>query len=418
MRKLIVLTIVLFLLKTLQSQQIIDSVSMNSNYTNQVFYSLENGVVSSINNENWTIALSVSNTGAEGSSIILNEANSQLWAYPGSNAQWTTFDTSNHLSWEQLLNTDTTWTNGAFNKYRGAAGAFDMGWGILNPNNNFWIFGDSLYLIKLSDNSYKKLWVVSLKTGLWEFKYADIDGANEHVVIFNKSSYPNRNFIYYDMLSHQLIDREPANNSWDLTFLKHSDFVNPPGVHVAVTSIFSNKKVWSAKSYEIDYNAASTSTIPQTSFIKKIDNIGREWKKFTSGSGWRVYDSIAYFLYNSDSTGLYRLVFTGFGGTSNGTTYFTKELIQAIGIEEQRIEKDLLIFPNPAKNELTVYIRNITNSKSSIQIADITGKIVLEVADNIFNNQLHLDISSLKSGIYIVSIQTDNMVVSSKFSKQ
>src|SRR5690606_18318149 len=107
-------------------------------------------------------------------------------------------------------------------------------------------------------------WIVSLKSGLWEFKYANVDGSNEQVITFNKSTYPNRNFVYFDMINNQLIDREPNNNSWDLTFVKHTDFVSPPGTYVSVSSVFSNKNVWSAKSHEANYAAALISTTPQT----------------------------------------------------------------------------------------------------------------------------------------------------------
>ncbi|MBE7443722.1 MAG: hypothetical protein HS119_14845, partial [Flavobacteriales bacterium] len=335
MKKLISTALIIStILLNLKAQPISDSTSMQASYTNQVFYSLDNGEISNVDNNNWSIAFSVSGTGAAGSAILLNEATSTLWAYPGDKNQWSSFDTSNFNSWKRLLNTDTTWTNGAFNVYRGAAGTFDMGWGILNPSNNFWTFGDSLYLIKLSDDSYRKLWIVSLKSGLWEFKYANVDGSNEQVITFNKSTYPNRNFVYFDMINNQLIDREPNNNSWDLTFVKHTDFVSPPGTYVSVSSVFSNKNVWSAKAHEANYAAALISTTPQTAFNQRIDNIGREWKKFSSATGWIVYDSIAYFIYDNDSTQFYRIIFTGFGGLGNGKTYFTKELLTNVGIND------------------------------------------------------------------------------------
>ncbi|PKP45247.1 MAG: hypothetical protein CVT95_09165, partial [Bacteroidetes bacterium HGW-Bacteroidetes-12] len=243
MKKLVLTILLSTTVIIAMAQPINDSTSMQALYTNQVFYSLANGEVANVDNNNWSVAFSVSGNGAAGSSILLNEATTTLWAYPSDTAQWNSFDTTNFSSWKKLLNTDTTWVNGAFNAFRGSNGTFDMGWGILNPNNNFWTFGDSLYLIKLSDNTYRKLWIVSLKTGLWEFKYANVDGSNEQVITFNKSTYTNKNFVYFDMITNQLIDREPNNNSWELTFFKHTDFVNPPGSYVSVTSVFSNKTI-------------------------------------------------------------------------------------------------------------------------------------------------------------------------------
>lgn len=405
---------------SIKAQPISDSTSMQASYTNQVFYSLDNGEISNVDNNNWSIAFSVSGTGAAGSAILLNEATSTLWAYPGDKNQWSSFDTSNFNSWKRLLNTDTTWTNGAFNLYRGAAGTFDMGWGILNPSNNFWTFGDSLYLIKLSDDSYRKLWIVSLKSGLWEFKYANVDGSNEQVITFNKSTYPNRNFVYFDMINNQLIDREPNNNSWDLTFVKHTDFVSPPGTYVSVSSVFNNKNVWSAKAHEANYAAALISTTPQTAFNQRIDNIGREWKKFSSATGWVVYDSIAYFVYDNDSTQFYRIIFTGFGGLGNGKTYFTKELLTNVGINDIENKTNFSIYPNPATNNLTLLLNHNKTEILTIEIYNIAGKVVQQkqLTTTAGVQQYNFNISDLSSGFYVLSIHSDNFKLTQKFVKQ
>ena len=156
--------------------------------------------------------------------------------------------------------------------HRGASGTFDMGWGVLNPLNNYWTFGDSLYLIKLSDNSFRKLWIVSLKSGTWEYKYANVDGSNEQTFSIVKSTYPNRNFVYHSILNNVIIDREPDNTTWDIMFAKHTDYISYAGQYVSVTSVFNNRNVWSAKAYEADYVAASTSITPQTTLNQKINN--------------------------------------------------------------------------------------------------------------------------------------------------
>ncbi|HRN42373.1 MAG TPA: T9SS type A sorting domain-containing protein [Vicingus sp.] len=421
MKKLISTALIIStILLNLKAQPISDSTSMQASYTNQVFYSLDNGEISNVDNNNWSIAFSVSGTGAAGSAILLNEATSTLWAYPGDKNQWSSFDTSNFNSWKRLLNTDTTWTNGAFNVYRGAAGTFDMGWGILNPSNNFWTFGDSLYLIKLSDDSYRKLWIVSLKSGLWEFKYANVDGSNEQVITFNKSTYPNRNFVYFDMINNQLIDREPNNNSWDLTFVKHTDFVSPPGTYVSVSSVFNNKNVWSAKAHEANYAAALISTTPQTAFNQRIDNIGREWKKFSSATGWVVYDSIAYFVYDNDSTQFYRIIFTGFGGLGNGKTYFTKELLTNVGINDIENKTIFSIYPNPATNNLTLLLTHNKTEILTVEIYNIAGKVVQQkqLTTNSSVQQYNFNISDLSSGFYVLSIHSDNVKLTQKFVKQ
>lgn len=402
---------IFILLNTIFAQPVSETVSMQAQYQQQVFYSLENGIIKSESATNWEIAFAVSGNGAAGSSILLNEANATLWAYPGDTSEWNTFDTTNYNTWERLLNTDTSWTNGAFNVYRGANGMFDMGWGVLNPQNNYWTFGDSLYLVKLANNSFKKLWIISLKSGAWEFKYANIDGSNEQIITFNKNSYPNRNFVYFSMINNQLIDREPDNTTWELTFVKHIDYVFPPGMYVSVSSIFSNVNVWSAKGHYTDFATANAATTPQTSFNQNINNIGREWKKYSSANGWEVYDTIAYFVHNLDSTKLFRIVFTGFGGMANGDTYFDIEEIITTSVDEQLSFIDFEFYPNPASENINIRVSDNVNHLQA-NILDITGKTLK--TSWLRNTLNELYVGDLPSGMYLIQLLSDKEQITKK----
>lgn len=397
-------------------QSINDSTSMEQLYTNQVFYSLDNGEVSSINNNDWDLGFAMSGNGAAGSAIILNEATTTLWAFPADTAIWASMDTTGHNNWEQLLNSDTSWTNGAFNTYRGAGGTFDLGWGVLNPQNNYWTFGDSLYIAKLSDDSYRKLWIISLKSGIWEFKYANIDGTNEQSIIIDKVNYPNRNFVYHSMLTDQTTDREPDNTSWDIMFAKHTDYLTYAYQYVSVTSVFNNKGVWSAKANEIDLSTALTSTTPQTNYNQKINNIGREWKKYSSTTGWAVYDTIAYFVYDNDSTDFYRMVFTDFGGMGTGKTYFNKELLGTVSINEMDFNMNYSIYPNPATDQVTLLLDYPQNESVNVTIYNLSGQQVYQNTLNLTKgvNQKQLQLNNLNQGIYILNINNEKFNNSQK----
>ena len=416
MNKLIFLFGTLLLSTFLNAQSKIDSISMGALYAEEVYYSLQNGVVSNVSQTNWDLAFSTSGQGAAGSAILLNESNTKLWACPTDTASWATFDTTGYQLWNRLLNSDTTWTNGAFNAYRGGSSLFDMGWGILHPQNNYWAFGDSLYLLQLNDNSFKKLWIVSLKTGVWNYKYANLDGTNEQVFSLDKSLYPNKNFVYHSLITDSILDRQPNNNDWDIVFSKHTDFLNPPGMYQNVTSVFSNTNVWTAKAYEADFTAASQSVTPQTPFTKKTDNLGREWKKHNSSTGWQVRDSIAYFLYNQDSTGFYRIVFTSFGGMANGNAQFNIERLGTVSIEtlEQNIRFSL--YPNPAVNQVTLLLDCAKNQNLELFVYHLSGNLVLskqlELASGV--NQKNIDVSSLNSGMYLLVLKSNNAILTQK----
>lgn len=72
------------------------------------------------------------------------------------------------------------------------------------------------------------------------------------------------------------------------------------------------------------------------------------------------------------------------------------------------------IYPNPSNEKL--YFDLETNTIQHLQIFDITGKTILEETN--IPTPESIDISTLKSGIYVLSIETDKGVFTSKFVKE
>ncbi len=69
------------------------------------------------------------------------------------------------------------------------------------------------------------------------------------------------------------------------------------------------------------------------------------------------------------------------------------------------------VFPNPAKNELTVDVN--TNERLAVQLVDVSGKVLMS---DVVMGTSKLDISFLKSGIYFVRLE--DYGVMSKFVKE
>lgn len=69
------------------------------------------------------------------------------------------------------------------------------------------------------------------------------------------------------------------------------------------------------------------------------------------------------------------------------------------------LEKDVEVFPNPARNELNIRFRT-NSSKSEVQIFDMSGKHV--VMKKIENNQI--DISELIIGTYLLKLNEQTIV--------
>jgi len=82
-------------------------------------------------------------------------------------------------------------------------------------------------------------------------------------------------------------------------------------------------------------------------------------------------------------------------------------------VETIELNETIDIYPNPAHNQL--YIKNISNiDNMSIIILDITGKVVLTLNDN---HGEPIDIAALKTGSYILHLQSESLNYYAKFIK-
>lgn len=135
------------------SQTIIDTVSTGATYANQVWYSLANDNQNSAPKNNWDLAFDVS---GQGSTILINSiTGTTLWNYPSADTSgWNSIDTSGINTWSKRWNSDTSWAMGAIGRYASLTNANDLDWGIYSQITHD-VTGDSLYVIKLANGSYK-----------------------------------------------------------------------------------------------------------------------------------------------------------------------------------------------------------------------------------------------------------------------
>lgn len=83
-------------------------------------------------------------------------------------------------------------------------------------------------------------------------------------------------------------------------------------------------------------------------------------------------------------------------------------------IDEFNSEIKLNIYPNPAKEVLNFYFNETDNY--TINVVDLTGKILL--SDNIHSKTHQLVLEGLNSGIYFVSVKSNNKSIVKRIVKQ
>ncbi len=391
------------------AQQVEDSIEMLPGYTNESYYSLANDEQLNIDNTNWDIAFDLSGFGA---SVRTNEhVATEVYVYPNG-TDWTTVDTTG-MNWSSMHNSETTWSVGAFDQSINSSNPFDIGWGVYNPVNHQ-IVGDSIHIVKLSNGTYKKLQIQSLISGVYAFRHADLNGANEINATITKADYTDKNFVYYSIVNDMIIDREPSNTSWDLVFTKYVSEV-APGMNYGVTGVLTNNGVYVREASGIDPNSANFYDFAIDSVINVI---GYDWKSFNMTT--YMYDiapDLSYFV--QDQAGdIWHLIFTRFEGSSTGKVVFTKEKVSSANVEEIQDITSFGIYPNPAKDHANL-VFNSSSDEVHISITNIEGKVVFNesISETGF---IHYPIttSEFKAGTYFVQLTTRNGITRKKLLVQ
>jgi hypothetical protein len=381
--------------------QTFDFISIGPGYNGQVYYSMQNGEVNSISNTDWHLAFQVD--GSEASVRINGKNDVRLFrsGYPATDwSNLSPFDTVNVLnSTNELLNSDTSWWYGAFNMGYDSTNVFDLGWGVYD-NSTQVVTGDSVYFLMMPGGSVKKVWIEDLTNGVYTFRHADVDGANEVIATLDKANFQGKNFGYYSISSNTTIDREPSKYDWDLVF---NQYMAVTPITYKVTGVLANESVFTAKAYPVEYSNADPWAQPLGGHI---NNIGYDWKFFDLNTfSWVIADSTVYFV--KDQSGqIWKLMFTGFGGSANGDYEFVKDPVSLTSVGDNDIPQILSIYPNPAASFIRMVVNSNATSQTEVQIHDLTGKILYKEVVRMHDGLMHVDIdvSALQPGQYLLSV--------------
>ena len=97
---------------------------------------------------------------------------------------------------------------------------------------------------------------------------------------------------------------------------------------------------------------------------------------------------------------------------TNPKEIISVELVESAGIEEVN-ESKVQIYPNPFKENVTIQMKE--NRPTEVIILDLTGKIVFK--DQIYSNNINLNLSNLESGQYNLQLVNDLGVENQKIIK-
>jgi len=381
-----------------------DSVSLGAGYANDVYYSFENGEIHTVERGNWDIGFYTLTWSA---GIITNGGiGVELYLYPiFDTVGWTMIDTAGLSTWPVLYNSTTDWEDGAFT--RNATGHPDYGWGVYN-NITHDVVGDSIYILKLADGSFKKFWItkkVSIQNTYY-FKYANLDGSDEVNQVLDCSDYVDKNFVYFSLSDATVLDREPNSDTWDILFTKYMGINND--VPYPVTGALNNIDIPANRFDEVGPDFEDYMSAPMDSTKSPI---GYDWKEFDLNTfSYVVEDSIAFFVSNFQKD-VYKLVFSVFD-YNDGKIVFSKSLVHISAVDELAIDNSVLVYPNPATDFIQVDLSGELNWEM-LTITDLSGKLIYSQEVNL-KGVVTIPVDKLNSGVYLVTTTTGQNIAVQK----
>ena len=392
------LTPLLALLSTFIHAQITVSTAPGS--TDQVWFKLQDDASTTRALAEWDLAFEIN--GGFSAAVLANTAKGlELYHAPYAVGEWSALDTNGlGNGWLQLHNSETDWSVGALGQ--GLSGEYDLGWGQYNMITHV-VVGDSIYVVKLSSGAWKKLRIDALAGGVYSFTFANLDGTAEQTGTVNKADHAGKNFVYWSLESNALIDREPESADWDLLFTR---YITNIGMWYGVTGVLQNKGVQVVQvngqpPAEVDYDFVEP-------FAPEINTIGYDWKTFDMGTfTYVVDDSLTYFVKDVPGN-IWKVVFTAFGGSATGDVSFSKELVSAVGVQENTAGGgQLLVFPNPVTDGRAQFLIDAKATNAALSIIDPSGRVVMKQHLGALSgmSQRTIDVSGLPPGLY--SIRSD-----------
>lgn len=268
------------------------SVTMGSDYGNQLFFSLKDQkVVLKNNREAWDLAFESSEDGFH---VMLNGAK-LMGAYKTNVTSLAAVTSAEDIEWN--------WDR--------PSGDFD------STAIGDWRHEQRVYLVDLGTSTTgvalgkMKLKILSSDAAKYEIEWAELSESVSHFTAIPKDA--SRSFTYFSFSNNGAIRIiEPPKEDWDICFTTYTHVFDAHTPYL-VTGVISNRfgvrvkpvntKSFAAITY-VDYLASS--------FDKKINNIGYNWKTYDFDNSIYTVDMSQNFIIETHEGRVYKLHFLDF----------------------------------------------------------------------------------------------------------
>ena len=305
MKKLLIIIVSLFLFGCEKSELPIEGhtmgqiemneISMNSNYSKQLYFNLTDNLVVKENlKTNWDLAFESSEQGWH---ILLNSSTLSRLSY------------LNNYNFEDIIDED-----GLVWKWDDPRG-IENGTALLEyPDTTVLYVVDRGFAVDGSQRGLKKMKIDSINNTSYFIRYSNLDNSDYHSISINKD--PNVNFTYLSFDSNNTIDIEPPKEDWDLLFTQYThlfeDNIETPAY--LVTGVYSNylNDVQVTKDSINNFEDINTTSITSSAFSNEQNAIGYKWKIYDFDAQIYSVNSQMTYIIKSVSNRYFKLRFLDF----------------------------------------------------------------------------------------------------------
>ena len=86
-----------------------------------------------------------------------------------------------------------------------------------------------------------------------------------------------------------------------------------------------------------------------------------------------------------------------------------------VSVRLNKLFSSAVVYPNPAKNTLTVKLQNNLKIAGELKVVDVVGRIVLQQKISALQNNIQVDVKALPAGRYFVSINNRDILINESF---
>jgi hypothetical protein len=86
-----------------------------------------------------------------------------------------------------------------------------------------------------------------------------------------------------------------------------------------------------------------------------------------------------------------------------------------VSVRLSKLFSSALVYPNPAKNTLTIKLQNNLKVAGELRILDVVGRTVIHQKVSALQNNIQLDVKALPAGRYFVSINNKDVLINESF---